>query len=57
MREEWLLCRVRKWDSSRRILLSDFVLFNRISGKPLDINIIQIYAPPSTRSDDDIEVL
>ena len=35
--------------------LSDRVLLLKIAGKPLDINIIQIYAPTSTSSNEDIE--
>ena len=34
---------------------SDRVLLIKIAGKPYDLNIIQIYAPTSTSSDEDIE--
>ncbi|GFO36777.1 craniofacial development protein 2-like protein [Plakobranchus ocellatus] len=35
--------------------LSDRIILLKIAGKPLDINIIQVYAPTSACSDDDIE--
>ena len=35
--------------------LSDRVLLLKIARKPLDLNIIQMYAPTSTISDEDID--
>ena len=37
--------------------LSDRVLLLKIVGKPLDLNITQIYAPTSTSNDEDKEML
>jgi exonuclease III len=36
--------------------ISDRILLVKISGKPVDINIIQIYAPTSNSSEEDIEI-
>ena len=35
--------------------LSDTVMFLKTAGKPLDLDIIEIYAPTSTSNDEDIE--
>ena len=35
--------------------VSDRVLLLRVAGKPLDLNIIQVYAPTSASSEEDAE--
>ena len=53
MREEWLLCWAKTWHKQSKDI--GHYQIQKTAGKPLDLNIIQIYVPTSTRSDEDIE--